>query len=164
MDRKEFFTKAPLNLVPYTTIETYHPDDGLHRYVAGQQFNKQFIIEANAPRNPVETVEFEAASLQSDEVEQGEEGEVSLDIQLGAIGQMIKERMKKVDLWFPIEVIRRTYIGENNPPQTVISLESDQVGLDDVLALITASQVNQYEFDVSRKYTPEIFPGLEQQI
>ncbi|AIM40786.1 minor tail protein [Idiomarinaceae phage Phi1M2-2] len=160
MNRKQFFVTAPLNTVNYITIETYHPDDGVHRYVAGQQFDKEFLLESDAPRNGGETVTFEASSLRADELEQGEEGEAQLEVQLGRIGKMIKERMKHVDLWFPIEIIRRTYTNQSEQPQQIIRMECDAVALDDAIAALSASQVNSRGRDVSRLYNDD-FEGLQ---
>ena len=110
--RIQFFNSKPADQVLYTTIGLFHTDIGVLRYVTGQQFDKEFTLETDAPRNADELVTFEAVAFDAPEPEQGETGEVQLDIQLGAVGIDVKSKIKMItDAGWeqPLEVIYRQH-------------------------------------------------------
>lgn len=161
-NRNDYFKKAPKDQEIYTTLEFYHPDIGVLRYVTKQQFAKSFTLETDAPRNAGELVQFEAVAFEAPELDVGAEGELSQEIQLGSVGQMIKEKLNSItdDGWLePLEVIRREYLSGVTYPEVVYRLETEIVGLETTAAGIKAGQVNFAGFNVSRIATPEDFPG-----
>ena len=165
--RIRFFNTKPVDQVLYTTIELYHPDIGVLRYVTGQQFDKQFTLEADAPRNPGELVTFQAVAFDAPEPEQGEDGEVSLDIQFGAVGIDVKPKIKQITDpgWQqPLEIIWRQFLSDITGPQVVLEFEAETLTLQDLSAGIRAQQVNQSARDVAELYTTDRFPGLAQSI
>lgn len=165
--RIQFFNSKPADQVLYTTLEIYHIDIGVLRYVTGQQFDKTFTLETDAPRNANETVTFEAVAFDAPEPEQGEDGEVSLDIQLGAVGIDVKSKIKMItDAGWesPLEIVYRQHLSGETYPALVLEFEAETLTLQDLSAAIRAQQVNQAARDVAEIYTTDRFPGLSQSI
>lgn len=158
----EFFTQKPANQILYTTLEVYHPVAGLRRFVANQQLPKSFQLEAGAPRNAGDAVEFEPMNLEAPQPEIGEDGETSLDVQLGAIGFEAKPYIDAVmNSWPPkLEVVWRQHLSGITNPVNVLYFEGDAWALDMINLGFQCGQINFAARDISVIYTPDIFKGL----
>src|SRR5690606_1319328 len=104
-----------------------NPNAGLRRFVTGQQFSREFTLETDAPRNAGELVEFEPFSFDAPEPEAGADGDVYLDVNLGAVGVEAKEYIDSVmNSWPPVlEVIWREHISGITYPTAVIKFEGE---------------------------------------
>lgn len=162
LTREEFLRRKPLDQVPYLSLEMYHEDIGMLRYVANQVFPQTLRIEAGAPRDAGLDVEFEPLNFDVPEPEQGEYG-ASLDISLGLVGQQIKEKLNQVTdsgLVKPLEVIRRLHLSGVTEPQSVFYFEAADVQLQSRNGTITAEQVSRAGVQVALIQTAEKYPGL----
>lgn len=155
MDRQRYFRTKPANVVLYETLQLYHPDLGWFRYVTGQQEPKEFGV------NGVAEV-FEPFGFIAGEPEQGEEGEVVMSIQLGAVGAFITEKLKRITNWRqPIKTVWAEYLSTNPTiPVIELELEAHTISISDRIADIRAGQINFAAFDVSITYKTDAFPGL----
>ena len=160
---KNFWTVKPLDQKEYVTVEFYHPVNGVERYVAGEMFDIDLQLEADAPRNAGQVVTFTAAAFDAPEPEQGSDGDVSLQLQLGAIGRMLKEKYRAISnsgSRVPVEVIWRKYLSGVTGPKVVLEFEEANIALRGLSAAISAKQVNPAARSVAEIYTAERFPGL----
>lgn len=164
-NREQFFTTKPADQVEYTTLEIYNANAGMLRFVTGQTFSKDFTLESEAPRNAGEVVTFDPYQFAAPEPEQGTDGEVSLDIQLGTVGVQAKQYMRDVSASWPpiIDIVWRKHLSGVTDPVFVLYFQAETVGLQNIDAAISARQVNQAARDVSRKYNDD-FPGLQENI
>ena len=158
----EFFVQKPANQTIYTTLEFYHPVAGLFRFVSNQNFAKSFQLEAGAPRNAGQMVSFDPVGFEAPQPEIGEDGETSLDLQLGAIGFEAKPFIDTVMTSWPpkIEVVWRQHLSEDTNPVNVLYFEGDAWALDVINLGVQCGQVNFAARDISVIYTPDIFKGL----
>jgi hypothetical protein len=158
----QFFTQKPANKVLYTTLEIYNPAAGLKRFVTGQQFDKSFKLESAAPRNPSAVVAFEPVGFEAPQPEAGEDGEVFLDVQLGAIGFEAKPYIDAVmNSWPPrIDVVWRQHLTGVEQPVAVLYFEGAAWTLDVINVGLRCEQINFASRDISLIYTPDVFKGL----
>ena len=165
---RRFFTAKPREIY-YETIEIYHPQGILRRLVSRQYLPKSFGLESTAPRNANQTVEFEPAAMEITPVQQSNQTTVSLEVQLGRVGKMIKEELQKInDSGFltSIEGIYRIYRGNSlsAPMVTPVTLFCSTVSLDNEEAVLLFEDDNPESISVSPRYLPQDFPGLEVQL
>ncbi len=165
---RRFFTTKPREIY-YETFEIYHPA-GINRRLVSRQFEpKLFGLEDTAPRNAGETVEFEPASMEITPVQQSNQTTVSLELQLGRVGTMIKEELNKIrgtDAMKSIEGIYRVYRGSmlTSPMTTPIVLFCSSANLDSDSGALLFEDDNPASVTVSERYLAQDFPGLEVQI
>lgn len=155
MNRQRYFRTKPANVVLYETLQLYHPDLGWFRYVTGQQEPKAFGVDG------IDEV-FEPFGFVAGEPEQGEEGEVVMNIQLGAVGAFITEKVKRISNWrAPLTVKWAQYLStDHSTPVISIDMEAHTLTLEDRVAAIRAGQVNFAAYDVAVTYKTDVFPGL----
>lgn len=162
MDRKRFFAQKPLNVVEYTSLEFYHPVTGVERFVTGQREPLQFTLESGAPRGAGLQVQFDPVAFLAKQPKMADSG-VSLEIQLGIIGQMLKEKVKLMsadDMLTPYEVIWRKHQSDEVEPTIFFYFEVDTLSLKDLAGVIRAREVNGASRNVSNLYNTIQHPGL----
>ena len=114
-EARRFFTTKPREIY-FETFEIYHPQGILRRLVSRQFEPKMFGIESTAARNPGQTVEFEPASMDITPVQQSNQTTVSLELQLGRVGKMVKDELRKISgsgFLTPIQGVYRVYRGSS---------------------------------------------------
>ena len=163
---KQFFTTKPREIY-FETIELYHSQIGTLRYVFKQFFDKEFTLESDAPRDAGNAVSFSPAAGEVSPLIQSDSPTTSLEINLGRVGQNVKNRLSNINGtgWIEqIECIYRVYDGSdtseplNVPPRLFISnisMTRDNVSIDG------AEDDNPLGVTVARKYLAQDFPGLE---
>lgn len=160
-----FFTTKPREIY-YETLEIYHPS-GINRRLVSRQFEpKMFGLESTAPRNAGEIVEFEPASMEITPVQQSNQTTVSLEVQLGRVGSMMKEELNKINgagFLTSIEGIYRVYRGAEltAPMTTPVILFCSSVSVDNQDVALLFEDDNPSSITVSKRYLPQDFPGLE---
>ena len=161
--RAQFFSRKPSSQIIYTTIELYNPTQGVRRFVTGQQLPKSFQLEPEAPRDAGQVVEFDAVGFDAPEPEVGEDGLVSMDIQLGAIGFEAKRYMDGVRAAWPpvIYVVWRQYLQGVDAPQSVLYMQSEAPVIDVINVALQCSQVNLATRGPTETYDPDVFKGLQ---
>lgn len=160
--RKRFFQVAPLDQQNYTTLEFYHPDIGVKRYVLNQMKPKSLQLEAGAPRDAGAVVSFDPINGVAPEPEQGEFG-ASLEVNMGSVGLQIKQEMNKitdVGRRTPAELIWRQHLSGLTSPEPVFYFQIETVAKKSRFAGIKAQQVNTASRNVSRRYKADEFIGL----
>lgn len=122
---KKFVSSMPEAEREFRTIELYHPDFNILRFV--QDFrNINLILESTAPRNPSVSVTFNAISMGLNEP--GENGQIEqiLSVNLGAVGNEVNDKLQKITetgSLIPIELIyRKYYSGDLTEPVKVINM------------------------------------------
>ena len=160
----EFWTTKPADQIQYTTLEFRNATAGVRRFVAEQQTAIDFRLEADAPADPDTVVTFEPLALSAPEPEQGQDGELSLDIQMGAIGFQAKQYFINVfSAWPPtVNVVWRRHLEGVVYPVQVLYFDSLSGVIEDVSVALSCAQTNQAARDVSRVYKYDEFPGLKQ--
>lgn len=161
----QFYREKPANVVIYTTLEFYHPDFGVLRYVLNQYSNVSLTLESSAPRDASTVVTFEPLAAQASDPEQGQFG-ASIDIQLGLAGLELKEKMNSitdVGRRKPIEVIWRRYTSDvPTMPATFFYMQAASVNLSGRRGAISAQQKSAQNRSPWRVYKDDEFPGLRQ--
>lgn len=160
--RKRFFQIAPLDQQIYTSIEVYNADIGLKRWVINQVKPKSFQLEATAPRNAGETVEFIGIGGVAPEPEQGEFG-ASLELNLGAVGQHVNRELRKytdAGRRSPTEVIWRQHLSGVALPSVYFYFQLEKAIIKGRNFGLVARQVNTASRNISRRYKADEFIGL----
>src|SRR5690606_18195377 len=134
----------------------------LRRFVTGQQFHLSFQLEADAPRNAGQVVEFEPFAFDAPEPEAGSDGNTYLDVSLGAVGIDAKEYVDAVmDSWPPVlEVIWREYLSGIATPTAVIRFEGEAWTIKELSVGFRCGQVNFAARDIAVLYEADVFKGL----
>lgn len=158
----EFYSRKD-RIIYYRTLEIYHPTIGVQRYVNARIDPLSCTLEADAPRNPGETVVFTGAAFSFAKPDQGAPN-VFAEIQLGRVGSQIKQQLKQIrgaDRALPGDVILREYIGgQLGAPVYVLRLDLSAVTLTAEGAGIRADANSGADFSISEFYTSDRFPGL----
>ena len=164
-EARRFFTTKPREIY-FETLEIYHPQ-GINRRLVSRQFEpKTFGIESTASRNAGQMVEFEPASMEITPVQQSNQTTVSLEVQLGRVGRMIKEELQKINgagFLTPIEGVYRVYRGRDitAPMTTPVTLFCSSVTLDVQDGALLFEDDNPASITVSKRYLSQNFQGLE---
>ena len=162
------FTRKP-RVIWYQTFEVHHPQMGTRRFVRNQRLAKTFTLEPDAPRNAGQEVSFEPASGSISEVYQSNNPTSSIEVQLGRVGQRIKQELAKINGtgWLqPIEFIYRSYTSTDtsSPLNNPISLVIGNVSMNHDVVSMTAEDDNPSGSIVAVKYFSDDFPGLAVEI
>lgn len=166
MNRNHYFA-AKARIREYRTLEVYHPAIGILRYVNGRLDPLTATLESSAPRNAGQLVTFLGGAFEFQKPEQ-RSNTVKADIQLGNIGQNIKQMLKNIrnaDRAKTGEVIYREYLGNNlGAPEFVLRLFITGISLTAQGAVIRAEQDNPSDRQIAEFYTSERFPGLAESL
>ena len=158
---EDFFRKLDGSKTLHTTVEFYNSGFGVKRYVTGEQVDKSFTLETDAPRNANTSVVFTAAAFNAPTPDTGEQGDISLDIQIAGAGLQIEEMMRARVQTEPVQVIWRQHLTGETYPIIVLPFEINNVELNDLIATIQAASINTSGLDISERYTTDRFPGLK---
>lgn len=163
--RRFFSTKERKRI--YDTLEIYHPSGVLLRYVTGRIDPLSVTLEASAPRNASESVEYIGGAFKFQRPEQ-QESVVQADIQLGRVGKQVKQILKSITGAARAEVgeiVYRQYIaGELTAPVFVLRLYITSITMNADGVAIRAEQDNPSDRRVAELYLPERFPGLAENL
>ncbi|MEC9061544.1 MAG: hypothetical protein VYC55_08060 [Pseudomonadota bacterium] len=165
MTRRAFFAQKQRKL-RYRTVEIYHPTIGVNRYVRKQQEPVNLTLEANAPRNAGESVQFDGAFFQYTLPEQSD-STISAEIQFGQVGRTFKQEIKKIkgtDRTKTGEVIIREWVKGETSPDFVLELYVATIATQSNGAVILATQDDPSNKGVSQIYTTSRFPGLKESL
>lgn len=163
MSRRQFFTQKERKRY-YKTLEIYHPTIGVLRFVNGRIDPLSFGLEASAPRNAGETVEFLGAAFEYSLPEQNE-NVVTMEIQLGRVGRDVKQKLKAIRLagteFDSADVVIREYIeGELTTPMFTLRLFVASIAMTFEGVAILTQLDNPAGRNVAEIATIERFPGL----
>ena len=162
MQLGQYFREKPANVVPYTTIEFYHPDFGVLRYVFNQYSPLTATLESGAPRNASTAVVFEPIAGQAPDPEQGQYG-ASVEVQLGIAGAELKEKMSAITdagRRTPIEGIWRRFLSDDlTTPSAVFYMQVASVNLSGRQGAILLQQRSPMQRSTWRVYKDDEFPG-----
>lgn len=151
----------------YKTIEYYDTVNGVLRYVDGRQQPKNFTLEADAPRNASESVQFLGGAISYQLADQNEDNP-TIEIQLGRIGQFVKVKLKALrgfDRFQAAEIIIREYIeGEEAEPAFSVRLYVSTVTMTDDGVAMIAQIDNPASRRVCRIVSADDFPGLAESL
>ena len=162
--RRQFFTRKERKRY-YKTLEIYHPTIGLLRFVSGRIDPLSFGLEASAPRNAGDTVEFTGAAFQYTLPEQNE-NVITMEIQLGRVGRDVKQKLKAIKQagtqFDSADVVIREYIeGELTTPMFALRLFVSTITMTFEGVAILTQLDNPAGRNVAELATIERFPGLE---
>lgn len=164
--RRQFIVRKERRMY-YKTIEYYDPVNGVLRYVDGRRNPKNFTLEADAPRNAGESVEYIGGAV-SYSLPQQNEDNPSLEIQLGRIGQFVKSKLKAITgfgRFQPAEVIIREYIeGEETSPAAVVRFYVSTITMTADGVVMLAALDNPASRRICRIVNEDDFPGLAEQL
>lgn len=162
----EFWVTKPSDQARYTTLEFHNDIAGTRRFVTMQSSAKFFQLESDAPRNAGQVVTFDPIPFEAPEPEQGDEGEVSLDITLGGVGFEVKSYLKQCFSGWPpkVEVIWRRHLEGIAEPPVVFQFQSKDSSIQLVNAQIQCRQVNYGARGIGRTYKYDDFLGLRPSI
>jgi len=158
---EDFFRKVDGSKTLFTTLEFYNSGFGVKRYILGQQGNRSFTLEITAPRNANTLVEFTAAPINAPTPESGEQGDISLNVQIAGAGLEIEEMLMNRVKTETIEVVWRQHLSNETYPIVTFVFEANTVELRDLVATVQARTINTSGLDVSERYTTDRFPALK---
>ena len=162
---EKFIANEPEAEIEYRTIEAYHPAFGVNRWVFNF-IDKDFPLEANAPRNANETVTFSKANGRVTEPAERDDGEQQLSIDLGGVDGVLNELISSLngtDYLTPVEIIYRKYFSGDlsEPAITPLYLEMSNINFENMNAVtIVAEDANLATRKPGRYYLLEDFKGL----
>ena len=163
-DLQAFFSQKPADVKRWFTAEFYHPALGTLRYV-NDYTAKNLQIEAGAPRNAGETVEFLPIGIEWQVPDQANGGAISLPIVFSEVGTDMREKLKSLSPWAVfdgIDVILRLYLSNVADPRKFYYLQVTNISLSGSNAQISASDENASTKRTARAYTFNDFPGLSE--
>ena len=165
MTVRQFFARKK-KIIRYRTFEFYHKSFGVRRFVQNQFEDKSFGLESNAERNPGETVQFQAVAAEITDPKISDDPVISLDIQMGRVGSLIKPELKKIkgiERMTPIECIIRDYLSTDltSPASLPVKLWVRSISIDNDNVAISAEDSNPQTINVGRVYTVNDFKGLK---
>jgi hypothetical protein len=162
-DRRYWASKE--KRIRFKTVEIHHDAIGTLRYVLGQFTDKNFMLEADAPRNPSQTVTFSAISGElSDESQTGLV--VSRSLSLGRVGTEIKQKLKLItntERYKSAQMIVRYYIkGEESAPSNVPEIYYvSKIDINEGSVTITSSDEVSFNSRISRVYREDELTGMQ---
>lgn len=172
--RRAFYARKPSQVIRYHTLELYHSQTGVLRFVGDFEVDggvaypgdeHTFTLEATAPRDASTAVQFLPTYMEFTPPEQTEDPRTEIDIQLGRIGTQVKKELRKVrDGGFleSMEVIYRLFLSDDtSEPVQVYKLWTSAITLQASAVALTASDTNPANKNVSRIYRFSDFPGLD---
>lgn len=163
--QRRFFAAKPREIY-YETLEIYHSQGILRRFVARNYLPINFTLESMAPRNAGQSVSFEPAAMEFTPVQQGNQVTVSLEVQLGRVGSQFKEEIRKINgtgFLESIQGIYRTYSGADltQPLGVPITLFCSSAILENEFLGLLFEDDNPASVSASKLYLAQDFPGLE---
>jgi hypothetical protein len=166
MNRRQYFS-GKARIREYRTLEIYHPAIGIQRFVYGRLDPLVATLELSAPRNGGQAVSFIGGAFEFKKPEQ-QSATVRADIQLGNVGQQVKQQLKSIKGSTRAqtgEVIYREFLaGSLGAPEFVLRLFITSITLKDGGVVIRAEQDNPSDRQVADFYTSDRFPGLAESI
>lgn len=163
---KEAYASAPTNVVVVNTLEIRHPAFTTPIRVVADYQPVTVRLEANAPENPGELVEFQAFAFEISLPELTERGVPELGIKIDNVS---REIIQNIELAMPLPdqltVTYRAYLStdltvgpHNSPPLTltIISIEADAMS---ITARASISDFVNKKFP-NQEYDETKFPGL----
>lgn len=162
---KEAYASAPNTSVAYHTLEIYHPSFTTPIRVVRDFVDLSATLEATAPRDGGQTVQFIGYAFDIVPPEVSSTGVPTLQITIDNVARDIMAGLEAaVTTSTPITVIYRMFLStdlsapQNNPPMTltIISISADVFK---VTATATFGDLVNKRFP-SQLYTIERFPGL----
>lgn len=162
--RRRFITRKERRRY-YKTFELYHEVVGLTRFVSGRIDPIYFGLEASAPRNAGQMVEYTGHSFEYTLPEQTEEN-ITMDLQLGRVGTDVKSKLKQVRREgksnSQADVIIREYIeGELDAPVFALRLFVSAITITAQGVVVSLQLNNPAGLNISEIATIERFQGLE---
>jgi hypothetical protein len=161
---KKFVSSMPEAQREFRTIELFHPDFGLLRFV--QDFKSvNLTLESTAPRNASTSVTFTAISMSL--TEPGENGQIEqvLSVNLGAVGNEVNDKLEQITgagSLTPIELIyRKYYSGDLSEPVLVLSMSVADVSFKSYEAVTFTGEDSNFAIKrAGQLYLLERFPTL----
>ena len=165
--RKTFFAAKERKMY-YRTMEIWQDGGILLRYVSGRIDPKSFKLEANAPRNAGEEVEFLGGYFEYQLPDQND-SKSGADISLGRVGSQVKRLLKELtpaQRTKPGEVVLREYVAGNEliGPDYVLRLYTEKIALTAENVIIKIGSDNPAARGVAMLFNPEVFPGLQESL
>lgn len=161
---KKFVASMPEAQREYRTIEIYHPDFGMLRFVKDFK-DISLTLESTAPRNPSVSVVFNAIAMNI--VEPSESGQIEqiLSVDLGAVGNEVNDKVEQITesgSLIPIDIIyRKFYSGDLSEPVLVLSMSVSGIAFKGYNAVsLTCEDVDFATKRAGELYTIERFPTL----
>lgn len=162
---QRFITSEPEAQREIRTLEVYHPQFGMIRYV-NDYTDFDATIEDGAPRNAGEIVAFTAATLGIQDPSDRNDADQILSITLGATDTILNDLVDQVSgsgYFDQIEVIyRKYYSGDTTQPAVPPAyLFGSSLSFENgTIATFTAEDINLEAKRSGAIYTLENFPGL----
>ena len=160
-----FLASAPQAQREFRTLEVFHPDfSDLLRFVQ-DNVDRDLVIEDDAPRDPGTTQTFTAISMKIKEPVENDEATPILRVQLGAVGDEVKDQISQISgdgYLTPIQIIyRKYYSGDLSGPVLVYKLSAGSLEFKSYTEVSFTAE----DADFARKrsgelYTLERFPTL----
>jgi len=161
---KKFVSSMPEAQREFRTIELFHPDFGLLRFVRDFK-DISLTLESTAPRNPSTSVTFTAISMSINEP--GENGEIEqiISVSLGAVGNEINSKLEQITgsgSLTPIELIyRKYYSGDLTEPVLVLNMSVADVSFKGYEAVTFTGEDSNFAIKrAGELYLIERFPTL----
>lgn len=161
---KKFVSSMPEAQREFRTIELFHSDFGLLRFV--QDFKDvNLTLESTAPRNPSTNVTFKAISMSV--VEPGENGQIEqvLSVNMGAVGNEVNDKLQQITeagSLIPIELIyRKYYSGDLTEPVLILNMSIADVSFKSYEAVTFTGEDSNFAIKrAGELYLIERWPGL----
>ncbi len=163
---KRFFNQHPPKIEHFVSLEFYHPQAGMVRFVANRYEVKYLGIEPGADRDAGTIQPFQPLTMTVARPEQNGDAAARITVQLGRVGSGMRNKLKQIrDFGFlqPGEAIYREHISDDlTAPTKVYKLFVSTITIQANSVALQLEDDNPINQDISRLYTFEDFPGLEE--
>lgn len=162
---QRFITNEPESQREIRTLEIYHPQFGMVRYVDNYS-DISAGIEAGAPRNAGETVTYSAATLTIQDAADRGDADQLLSVSMGATDTILNDLVSQVEgsgFFDQIEVVYRKYYSADlsEPAVPPAYLFGSSLSFTGETATFTAEDIDLEAKRSGIIYTLELFPGLK---
>lgn len=157
---------APIRRAMVRTYELWHPSLPAPARIVAQMDDIDATLEATAPRNPGETVNFLASFVEASRSEESDEAATpSVNVTIDNVSGILSDALAAArGSMVPWELIERVYASDDlsGPAQLpVLKLTFTESVIDGTTAILKASYGDPVNFSVPRlTYKPEEYPGL----
>ena len=156
--------KKPKDVVKFYTFEISQVSAGLFRFYRTGYSDRSFTLEAGAPNNPNETVEFRAISFEGDSPAQTADPQILIEVSVQRVGSELKSALKRMigfAAYDPVRFTWREYLSDDTSgPAKVYYLYAQNITLGRDSATIVATDENPLSQTVSDIATTVRFKGL----
>lgn len=159
----QYLASKPESVFRFQTIEIYNSIGGMRRYVTSA-IDRQLTLESTAPRNPGETVTFEASNMNISEPGLSIDTDYGLIVNFGNVGTDVIDYLVPIaasDGLETIDIIYRVWLNtDTTGPKVIRNMLASSVSVEPKATGFVAEYADFTRRIAGGLYTTQKYPGL----